>query len=105
MDNFARLLGENHATELLAQIQGEYENYDRETRGVELARVTAARKLSPEEEKNIIGELNEYVRGEVELATKVDEGLIGGIVVRIKDELVDGSIRKNLDDLKEELIK
>ena len=105
MDNFASLLRENNDLQLFRQIEEEYRNIQREANGVSLAKVTTASKLSGDAEKKIIKELNDYVKGDVELQTKVDEGLVGGVVVRIKDELIDGSIRKNLENLKEELTK
>ena len=39
----------------------------------------------------------------VELKPKVDASLIGGIIARIGDKLIDGSTRSKLEELKREL--
>jgi F-type H+-transporting ATPase subunit delta len=39
----------------------------------------------------------------VVLRAKVDPGVVGGIVIRIGDKLIDGSIRSKLASLKREL--
>ncbi len=105
LDNFVAVLKENGDFSRVDEIQEEFLNYEREARGIKLAEVTTAHTLSGGEEKKIVEDLNKYVRGQVELKKKVDEGLVGGVVIRIGDELIDGSVKKTLRDLKNELIK
>ena len=105
LDNFVSVLKQNADLSLLDQIEQEFHKYERESKGIQLAEVTTAKPLTPEQEKQLIADLNEHVAGQVELKKKVDEGLLGGIVVRIGDELMDGSVKRNLQELKNELIK
>lgn len=45
-----------------------------------------------------------YNYSEIELEEKVDESLIGGMVLRIGDKQIDASIRRKLNDIKQELV-
>lgn len=105
LDNFVALLRENGDFSKIDEIEKEYLEYDRQTRGVKLAELSTARQISQAEESEIIQELNAYVGGQVELKKKVDEGLLGGVVVKIGDERIDGSIAGNLKDLKNKLME
>jgi len=51
----------------------------------------------------ILQELNKLVKGHYELKKKIDEQLIGGVVIRIDDQMIDASIKNELEELKEEL--
>ncbi len=104
LDNFVTVLKENGDLGRLDEIEKEFFSCEREAKGIKLAEVTTAKALKDTEEQKIIGELNKYVGAQVELKTKIDEGLLGGVVVRIGDEFIDGSVRRNLKDLKEQLI-
>ena len=103
LDNFVSALRKNNDLGMLDEVEKEFVNYDREAKGVKLAVVTTARQLSREEERDLIKGLNKHVSGKVELKQKVDEGLVGGIMIRIDDELMDGSVKKKLKDLKSKL--
>jgi F-type H+-transporting ATPase subunit delta len=41
--------------------------------------------------------------GRIALTTDVDEGLLGGLVVRVGDRLIDGSVRGRLERLRNQL--
>jgi F-type H+-transporting ATPase subunit delta len=105
LDNFVSVLKKNGDLAKIDEIEREFFKYEREAKGIKLAEVTTAKRLSGSDEEKLIKDLNEYVSGQVELKTKVDEGLVGGIVIRLGDEMIDGSVRKSLRELKNELIK
>lgn len=70
-----------------------------------MACITSASKLSLEEKKAIEGKLLETTAYEsFEMHFKVDESLIGGMVIRINDRIVDSSIKTRLNDIKRKLI-
>ena len=103
LDNFAFFLKEHGNLGIVKEIEQEFYNYERESRGIKTARVTTARELTSVQEKNIIHELNSILGGQVEVKKKVDEGLIGGIVVRVGEEIIEGSVKGSLEELKEKL--
>lgn len=68
--------------------------------------VTSAVPLSDEQkarvEKKIL-ETTQYV--DLEIDYRVDESLLGGLVIRIGDRVVDSSIRSQLENMKRDLLK
>lgn len=105
LDNFVLILKRNGDLGKVNEIEQEFLRYERERKGIKEATVTSTRKLSGHEEKAIISELNELAGGHVELKQKIDKNLIGGVVVQLGDIRIDGSLRKNIQDLKDQLVK
>lgn len=105
LNNFVSILKERGDLGLLDDIEEEFHQYDRQSKGIQMGQITSARELSKTDEHHIIKQLNDYVGGHVELKAKVDEGLVGGVVIKLGDQLIDGSVKKSLADLKNELIK
>ena len=59
--------------------------------------------LGPEEIRAITARLEELTGGSVALETAVDPSLLGGVVVRVGDRLIDGSVRGRLERLRQQL--
>lgn len=74
-------------------------------RGISHATVTTALGLSAEEESRLISTLEIRTGKKIHLEKKVDPGIIGGMVVVIGDEVVDGSIKYELHQIEEQLGK
>ncbi len=68
-------------------------------RGETTAEVTSARELKSDELEKLRGTLKEIVGRDVAVETKVDPGLLGGLVVRIGSRMLDSSIRTKLERL------
>ncbi len=64
--------------------------------------VTSATPLGGTEAK-LKGILENSLKQQVLLETKVDPGLLGGLVVRVQDRVFDASLKGELDRLKETL--
>lgn len=102
---FVRLLLEKGRLRYLAAIADTFEYLANERRG--RLKVTL---VSPEP---LAGEVVERLKAEVEastgktilIETAVDPALIGGLVVRIGDRVLDGSIRHQLAAMREELVR
>jgi F-type H+-transporting ATPase subunit delta len=75
------------------------DNY-RGVEGTEIAEVTTAIPLDDEDQLKLAQRLTSLVGKPVVLKVKVDSDLIGGIIIRIGDKLIDGSIRRKLAALK-----
>jgi F-type H+-transporting ATPase subunit delta len=74
-------------------------------RGIERAQVTAAVPLSDVERGAISRNLGEIVHRQIILDVQVDPSIIGGFIARIRDTLIDGSIRQRLGALRESLVQ
>ena len=72
--------------------------------GAEMAHVTTAIPMD-EDERLLLGKrLSEMLGRPVMLNVAVDPELLGGVVIRIGDKLIDGSVRHRLQTLSKELI-
>ena len=91
---------------MIADIADEYQrlldNY-RGVEGVEVAEVTTAVPLDDEDKLRIAQRITEIVGKPVALKPNVDTSLIGGIIIRVGDKLIDGSIRSKLAALRKEM--
>ena len=101
--NLARLLLRRGRTGLGPQISEAYEELLDEANGIFHANVTTAVPLSEADAKAVERRLAEMTGGQVIVKTRVDEGLLGGLVVRIGDRLIDGSTKSRLLALKSAL--
>jgi F-type H+-transporting ATPase subunit delta len=70
-----------------------------EHRGEVTAEVTAARALSDGQQAALVSTLKAAIGREVKLNVTVDEGIIGGLVVRVGSKMIDTSIRSKLASL------
>jgi F-type H+-transporting ATPase subunit delta len=66
--------------------------------------VTVARKLSPSELDQVRQRISTAIKKEAVVNQKVDESIIGGIVIRVGDTLIDGSVKAQLDSLSKKLV-
>lgn len=67
--------------------------------------LSTATKLTDAQRQGVLDFINHnYNFKSIELEAKVDEDLIGGLVLRIEDNQIDGSIKRKLQDIKQELI-
>ena len=69
-----------------------------------IAEVTTAIPLDAGHSARLTKKLSELTGREVAVRAKVDEGLIGGIVVRIGGKLLDGSVRNQLSRLRQQML-
>jgi F-type H+-transporting ATPase subunit delta len=75
----------------------------RRERGIALAEVRTALPLDDEQRDDVLARLRELTEKQVEINEVVDESLIGGITVRIGDQLYDASVRNRLERLRARL--
>ena len=74
-----------------------------EAKGIAHALVTSAIPLSQEDVTTVVQRLSEITGREIAVGTEVDESILGGLVVRIGDRLIDGSTKSKLEALRHQL--
>jgi len=81
-------------------------NEVKELKGIGVAYVTTAEALRDEQKKQIVEKLLETTKyKEMEMNFAEDKDLIGGMVIRIGDRIVDGSVKTKLEELQKQLMK
>lgn len=101
--NLARLLVRRRRTSLGPQIAQAFEELIDAAKGISHATVTSAVPLNEQDRAAVQRRLIEITGGQVAMETQVDESILGGLVVRIGDRLIDGSTKSRLLALKRRL--
>jgi F-type H+-transporting ATPase subunit delta len=101
--NFGRLLVTRGRAGLTEQILSLFRTRLDETRGIAHAVVTTAVPIGPADVTAVAERLAAMTGQQVKIEPVVDPSIIGGLVVRIGDRLIDGSARARLLELKRRL--
>ena len=105
LDNFVKILAEYNDLRLFDQIAREYHKMELAKNGIKQVELTSAKPLDKQSEQEILDQLNMLVKGKIEVRKEIDEQLIGGVVIRMDDQLIDASIKNGLEQLKSGLAK
>lgn len=101
--NFLRVLLQNHRLAELSEVNTQFaQELDRRA-GVVTAQVTTARPLTAAAQEALRRRLGELTGQSVRLQFEVNEELIGGVVTRIGSTLYDGSVRGQLQQIRQRL--
>jgi F-type H+-transporting ATPase subunit delta len=101
--NFIRVLAENKRLLLLPEIVALFEIMKaNQEKSIEVE-VTSAFPLSGVVEEKLAGALKARLQRDIRIHSKTDKGLIGGMVVRAGDLVIDGSVKGKLGKLAETL--
>jgi F-type H+-transporting ATPase subunit delta len=102
--NLIGLLLRRGRIEELPRLAAEFRRLDDERQGITHATATSASKLTADEVRALTQRLEQFTGGRVELDVQVDPSLLGGVVVRVGDRLIDGSVRSRLERLRNQLV-
>jgi len=103
--NFLALVLKNGRMELLSDIAESIEELTREYEGRVIANITSAVDLTGEQVERLRNKLSMLLGKTVEINVAVDRSLIGGMVIRVGDKIIDSSVANTLNNVKESLIK
>lgn len=102
-ENFLKLLVHNNRLILLPYIAKIFEAYKAEDEGYAEVEVVTAYALSKEARQNLATTLEKTLGKEIHMNVTVDKSLIGGVLVRAGDKVIDGSIRGRLQNMQKAL--
>ena len=86
--------------ELLPAVVREFRRLYARREGIVEATVTSAAELDEAEQKALLERLVDMTGSRVEMKLRVDPQLLGGVQVRVGDELIDGSVRGRLERMR-----
>ena len=104
MANFVRLLGESRRLALGPEIARRFEQERRRRAGRSAVEIISAFDLGPEQARLLAGAVERRLGHQVAVETAVDPSLIGGVVIRIGDAVIDASLKGRLRELENELV-
>jgi F-type H+-transporting ATPase subunit delta len=104
MFKFLLLLVDKRRIVLLEAINECYQEMSNKAQGIVIADVTSAFDLKSELKASLGSKLEEVTGKKVQLRMHEDKGIIGGVVVKIGDRRIDGSVTGRLQALKAELM-
>jgi F-type H+-transporting ATPase subunit delta len=102
--NFLQLVFERGREEVLVDIYSEFMKRLRKDAGIVSAHATSAVAISEEQRADLAKRLSTSLKKTVELDSKVDESILGGMIVEIEGKRYDGSVSRRLEDLKHEMM-
>lgn len=101
--NFLKLLLQNQRLPELDQINKRFAAVLDERAGMIAAQVTTARPVPPETQQTLQRKLRDMTGKNVRIEFTTDPGMIGGLVTRIGSTIYDGSVRNQLEQIKEKM--
>ena len=102
--NFLSLLLENHRMPVIFRVRREYDRLWREANQLLAVQITSAVRLDPSVAERVGDEIGRQTGRTVELTSTVDPEILGGIVVRVGNSIIDASIRTRLDNLRKQVV-
>ncbi len=102
--NLLRLLIEHRRTTEMPAIRREFERMADEAAGIVNVALTTAIELDDAEKRRYEKALADRLGKKVRMDYRHDPGLVAGATVQIGDRLIDGSVRTQLDRLRQQLV-
>ena len=103
--NFLGLLLDKHRMPVVFRIRRQLDERWEEENAMLRVEVTSAVELDDSVVRQIGNRVGEQTDRKVELASRVDPDILGGIVLRVGNSIIDASIRNRLDQLRREVAK
>jgi len=105
VQNFLELLLEKHRMPVVFRIRQDYDRLWEEAHKLLTVEITSAIELDPAIAERIGDEIGRQTGRTVELTSTVDPDVIGGIVLRVGNSILDASIRNRLETLRKQVAK
>jgi ATP synthase F1 delta subunit len=103
--NFLEALIERHRMPATFRIKARYDALWEDERDLLPVEVTSAVELDKSTVSHIGEQIGEQTKRTVELSSKVDPDILGGIVLRVGNVILDASIRNRLDQLRKQVAR
>ena len=103
--NFLELLAERHRMPALFRIRREFDSMWREENKLLPVTVTSAVELDQGIVEDIGREIEQQTGQRVELSSNVDPDVLGGLVVRVGNLVLDATVRNRLEQLRKQVTK
>jgi F-type H+-transporting ATPase subunit delta len=101
--NFLKLLIEKHRMPVVFRIRGDYDSLWADENRLLPVQITSAVELDSSIVKQLGDRIAEQTDRTVDVAAEVDPDILGGIVVRVGNSVLDASVRNRLEQLRRQV--
>ena len=98
--NFLSLLAENNRLNILDDILFSFKDDINKLQNIVPAVITSVIELDLEQKKKLVERLQNKIKAEITPEFRLDEAILGGLVIKINDTVIDLSIKKKIENLK-----
>jgi F-type H+-transporting ATPase subunit delta len=103
--NFLKLLIEKHRMPALMRIRRAYDALWEDYNQLLPVQITSAVELDTQIVKHIGDQISEQTGRKVDLSATVEPDILGGIVVRVGNQVLDASVRRRLELLRKQIVR
>ena len=97
--NIVKLMAENGRLKLMPDVLEQFEVARAKAENKIEAEVISAFELSAEQTNTLVKTLKNKLGCDITLTTSIDESLIGGVIIKAGDTIIDASMKSQLDSL------
>lgn len=97
--NLVKLMAENGRLSIMPDVREQFEVARAKAENKVEAEVISAFELSAQQTDELVNTLKNKLGCDVTLTTTIDESLIGGVVIKAGDTIIDASMKSQLDSL------
>ncbi|HUN87578.1 MAG TPA: ATP synthase F1 subunit delta [Terriglobales bacterium] len=102
--NFLAVLIDHHRMDMLPEIVKQFEQELHERMGYAEAEIVSARELAEQQRRELELQISQLTGKRVLASYSIDPKLLGGAMVRVGSTIYDGSVRGQLQKMKEQLV-
>ncbi len=102
--NFIMLLIDKRRESILEEIAGRYQALSDAARNIVKAEITVAAALSEAQQASLVAKLEKVTGKTVFVSTHIDKSILGGVIVKMGDKLIDGSVCSQMQSLQKQLM-
>ncbi|WP_245688522.1 ATP synthase F1 subunit delta [Vibrio sonorensis] len=99
--NFLKVLAENHRTSALSDIYLQFQSQTTLASNLKEVTVTSPNELTEAQVETLKASIEKRYDCQVQMECLVDEALVGGVVIRVGDTVLDNSVASRLTRLKD----
>ena len=96
---FIQVISSNKRINFLSEIIAKYNSINNKKRGNVIADITSAEELSEEQKKGIKDQLSSILGEKLSLNFKIDNKIIGGLIVKVGSIMIDSSLNSKINKL------
>jgi len=104
VQHFIELLARQNKLSQINSIIAEFSDYANEQQGVVPVEAITARELPRVRQEMIETQLEKVLQSSVAVRFEIDPTILGGIIIKVSDTIIDGSVKRAISDLRESLV-